>query len=72
MLLGLDDGTSPSAFGPDGVPEGSTIMEIPVPPELAGADNKAAQAKPAKPSGSGDTRTAAASILEKMMRRPRT
>lgn len=74
MLLGLDDGTTPSTnVGPDGVPEGSTIMEIPVPPELAAAaDNKAAQAKPTKPSSSGDTRSAAASILEKMMRRPRT
>ena len=71
MLMALDDGTAPAA-GADGVPEGSTIMEIPVPPELANAsgENKAG-AKPAK-SNSGDTRSAAASILEKMMRRPRT
>jgi predicted component of type VI protein secretion system len=71
MLMSLEDGTlGTAAVGPDGVPEGSTIMEIPVPPELAG-ENKAG-AKPAKPSTSGDTRSAAASILEKMMRRPRT
>src|SRR5262245_52166340 len=34
MLLGLDDGTSSSSA--EGVPEGSTIMEIQVPPDLAG------------------------------------
>lgn len=72
MLLSLDDGSAPVSAGADGVPEGSTIMEIKVPPELANADNKAGGKPAAKPSGGGDTRSAAASILEKMMRRPRT
>lgn len=73
MLMELDDGSSASSAGADGIPEGSTIMEIKVPPELGGpADSKAAGGKPTKPTGGGDTRSAAASILEKMMRRPRT
>jgi pSer/pThr/pTyr-binding forkhead associated (FHA) protein len=76
MLLSLEDGDSPSSAGD--VPEGSTVFdlkaatdEVPPPgaPAAAGADkNKAA----AKPAPSGDTRSAAANILEKMMKRPRS
>jgi len=73
MLMSLDDsGESGGSAASDVVPEGSTVMELRVPPEaLAAADNKAAGAA-AKPKASGDTRSAAADILAKMTRRPRT
>jgi len=69
MLLSLDDGSS--ATSGDVVPEGSTVFDLqaqqdpnaPVKPE-AKDDKK-------KPASTGDTRSAAASILEKMMKRPR-
>jgi predicted component of type VI protein secretion system len=68
MLLSLDDGeTRPAAAGSDIVPEGSTVFDLKVAEPGSGAQNKDDKKKPA----SGDTRTAAASILEKMMKRPR-
>jgi pSer/pThr/pTyr-binding forkhead associated (FHA) protein len=70
MLLELDDGSVPvENKGADGVPEGSTVFDLKVPPEVqaAGQPEKKEAPKPA-----ADTRSAAASILEKMMRRPRT
>jgi hypothetical protein len=72
MLLEGDEGPSASSGGTDGVPEGSTIMDLQVPPEVLAAAGQ--QGKPATPAKKeeGDTRSAAASILEKMMRRPRT
>lgn len=72
MLLDLDDGDTPTENkGPDGVPEGSTVFDLKVPPEVQAA-GQAADKKESPKQGSGDTRSAAASILEKMMRRPRT
>jgi len=69
MLLELEGGdSSPSADG-SGVPDGSTIMDLKLPVE-AGA-TPAKDDKKTK-STTGDTRSAAASILEKMMKRPRT
>jgi len=70
MLLELEGGDSaaPSADG-SGVPDGSTILDIKVPAEAGAAPAK--DDKKTK-STSGDTRSAAASILEKMMKRPRT
>jgi pSer/pThr/pTyr-binding forkhead associated (FHA) protein len=70
MLMEIDDGTPASAGGD--VPEGSTVMDLPVTPEGAppkeGADGKdKGKAKPAAES----TSTAAKAILEKYMRRPR-
>ena len=61
-MLMEDDGTAGN------VPEGSTVFDLKVPPEVAAAGAPAKQ-EPAKPA---DTRSAAASILEKMMRRPRS
>lgn len=70
MLLSLhDDGTAgPSGIIPE-VPEGSTIHEMPLPPEVAAqmAQTKNEKAKAA----SGNTSQAAKSILEKYMKRPR-
>ncbi|MBY0228824.1 MAG: FHA domain-containing protein [Gemmataceae bacterium] len=64
-MLMEDDG------GSGGVPEGSTVFDLKVPPEVvaAGAPGAVSAKEPPKPA---DTRSAAASILEKMMRRPRT
>jgi predicted component of type VI protein secretion system len=78
MLLSLqDDGgpTTPSGHHsplPD-IPEGSTIMEIPVPTDGTPQPAKGGteQAKEKAKAASGNTSTAAKSILEKMMRRPR-
>jgi pSer/pThr/pTyr-binding forkhead associated (FHA) protein len=70
MLLSLEEGeTSPSSSG--GVPDGSTVFDLKV---AGGGDpNVAEPPKPAeKPKGpSGDTRSAAANLLEKMIKRPR-
>jgi pSer/pThr/pTyr-binding forkhead associated (FHA) protein len=74
MLLSLDDGASSGS----GVPEGSTVFDLPVSPDGVpppGAEQAKPEAKDDKNKQkppSGDTRTAAASILEKMMKRPRT
>jgi predicted component of type VI protein secretion system len=80
MLLDLaDEGGSPSPKGADGVPEGSTIMELPSP---FGADQTTATpkleegktgAKAAdKKKETGNTSEAAQAILQKYMRRQRT
>jgi hypothetical protein len=74
MLLSLDDGESPSAGS---VPEGSTVYDLPVPPPGAAPPGAAppGEAKPGQPQpakgATGDTRSAAARILEKMTKRPR-
>jgi predicted component of type VI protein secretion system len=67
MLLSLQDDTDPNASALTGeVPEGSTIHELPVP----GADGAAKPDKDKK-AATGNTSSAAKSILEKYMRRPR-
>jgi len=72
MLLS-DDGPASAGLGGD-VPEGSTVFDLKIPPEVAAAQEAAKQGagKDNKPKGSGDTRSAAASLLEKMTKRPRT
>jgi pSer/pThr/pTyr-binding forkhead associated (FHA) protein len=71
MLLDGDDSSSGSLSSEGGVPEGSTVMDLKVPPEVIAAADAAKQGQPKKDAQQGDTRSAAASILEKMMRRPR-
>jgi pSer/pThr/pTyr-binding forkhead associated (FHA) protein len=70
MLLSLDDGESSSGGG-DGVPEGSTVFDMSVPPQVAAGGAKEEKKDAAKQAASGDTRSAAARILEKMTKRPR-
>ncbi len=74
MLLSLEDGEKSTSSNSDGVPEGSTVFDLPVSPPgdpaASVATPKDDKAKGAKGTG-GDTRSAAASILEKMMKRPR-
>jgi predicted component of type VI protein secretion system len=76
MLLGLmDDGET--VGGPDKVPDGSTVMDVPILPDqvLTPAEAAAAAAKeklgqPKAPAA--NTSTAAKAILEKYMKRPRS
>jgi pSer/pThr/pTyr-binding forkhead associated (FHA) protein len=69
MLLSLhDDGTPGSPNSIPEVPEGSTIHEMPLPPEVAA---QAAKNDKEKPKSPGNTSNAAKSILEKYMKRPR-
>jgi pSer/pThr/pTyr-binding forkhead associated (FHA) protein len=70
MLLSLEDGESSS--GADGVPEGSTVFDMKVPPDVAAGGAKEEKKDAAKQAATGDTRSAAARILEKMTKRPRT
>jgi pSer/pThr/pTyr-binding forkhead associated (FHA) protein len=71
MLLSLhDDNPSSPLEGNPEVPEGSTVHEMPLPPEVANEMAKKEKEKP-KQSASGNTSSAAKSILEKYMKRPR-
>jgi predicted component of type VI protein secretion system len=73
MLLSLhDDGAATGApAASQEVPEGSTVHELPLPPEIAAQAAQAAKEK-AKPSNTANTSAAAKSILEKYMKRPRS
>jgi predicted component of type VI protein secretion system len=73
MLLSLQDEDGPTTAGLSGdpVPDGSTVMDLVVPP---GSDPNAPRGdkKEEKPNSNlGNTSNAAKSILEKYMRRPR-
>jgi predicted component of type VI protein secretion system len=72
MLLSLHDDSSSGALtnSPE-VPEGSTVHELPLPPELAAQAAQAAKEK-AKSATTANTSAAAKSILEKYMKRPRS
>lgn len=75
MLLSLHDDTAPGLSGQPEVPEGSTVHEMPLPPEVAAqmAQNEKDKAPPpAKPAAPANTSQAAKSILEKYMKRPRS
>jgi pSer/pThr/pTyr-binding forkhead associated (FHA) protein len=76
MLLSLQDEGSGSAgrpLGEDGIPEGSTVMDIPSPLQNEPGGDKPAEKKKetAKPV-MGNTSSAAKAILEKYTRRQRT
>ena len=72
QLLLDDDGPGtkapgdPTTLGNEAVPDGSTIMELPA------ADKAGQTAKPKTVLGTGNTSEAAAEILKKYHRRPRT
>jgi len=76
MLLSLEDDSSGQASGDaPNIPEGSTVFDLKVP--QAEGQKPAEGGKPgtqpaAKPATVGDTRSAAARILERMTKRPRT
>lgn len=72
MLLSLHDEDSGGSSGaaPE-VPEGSTVHEMPLPSDVSDEMAKKETEKP-KPTAPANTSSAAKSILEKYMRRPRT
>jgi predicted component of type VI protein secretion system len=78
MLLDIADegGGSPPHKGPDGVPDGSTIMDMasPITDDTNQNGEKPAAGKQPekKKEGSGNTSAAAQAILQKYMRRQRT
>ncbi len=72
MLLSLQDDDDRPLSGADGViPEGSTVMDLIVPPPGAEDPNKPGEKGKDKPKPSGNTSSAAKSILEQYMKRPR-
>jgi pSer/pThr/pTyr-binding forkhead associated (FHA) protein len=78
MLLSVQDDVQPSdssAVDADGIPTGSTVMEVLAPPSEDGAseegNKKAAERHDAAKLAAGNTSMAAKAILEKYMRRPR-
>jgi len=78
MLLSLeDDSSSGEGTGESPhIPDGSTVFDLKVPPEVAAGQKPGEGGKPAapaaKPAATGNTQSAAARILEKMTKRPRT
>ena len=80
MLLSLQDDGSAAAAGPvgsDGIPQGSTVYDLPTPPADGSAPPPAEEAKPGekKPPSkapTGNTSSAAKAILEKYTRRQRS
>ncbi len=71
MLLSLhDDSSSGLISSSQEVPEGSTVHDLPLPPDAAAQVAKGEKEK-AKPSTPANTSQAAKSILEKYMKRPR-
>jgi predicted component of type VI protein secretion system len=73
MLLSLqEDNSSGISNGSAEVPEGSTVHELPLPPEVAAQMTQQEKDKaPSKPAAPANTSAAAKSILEKYMKRPR-
>lgn len=72
MLLSLhDEGDAGSSGSPPDVPEGSTVHELPLPPEVASEMAKNTEKEKPKTSSPGNTSQAAKNILEKYMKRPR-
>jgi pSer/pThr/pTyr-binding forkhead associated (FHA) protein len=81
MLLSLqEDGEAktPGAVGADGIPQGSTVMEIPAPLQEEANPEESKEAAAAKPGEKkkeppqfGNTQSAAKAILEKYTRRQR-
>src|SRR5207245_1226921 len=66
LLLSMGDDGSSSGAAFDNIPEGSTVMDVPIPP---GALDPAAANKE-KPKIQANTQNAAKDILEKYMKRP--
>jgi len=74
LLLSLQDDASGLSGGTAEVPEGSTVHEMPLPPEVAAqmAQQEKEKGKPTKPTPPANTSEAARSILEKYLKRPRS
>lgn len=74
MLLEMGDESSSGALS-DPIPEGSTVMDLQLPPGALGSEDakkdKDKEEKKDKPKVPGNTQSAAKEILEKYMKRPR-
>jgi pSer/pThr/pTyr-binding forkhead associated (FHA) protein len=70
LLLDDDGAPKSSTLGNEEIPEGSTVMEVPVPPGEAAKPGAPAKKKPVV--ATGNTSDAAAEILKRYQRRPRT
>jgi predicted component of type VI protein secretion system len=66
LLLAMQDADAPTGTPNTEVPEGATVFDLPAP---GAADKEKEKEKAKQPSG--DTSTAAKSILEKYLKRPR-
>lgn len=66
LLLSLHDDENPSSGSGEGVPEGSTVYDLPSAGAAAAQDKEKE-----KPKSTGDTSSAAKTILEKYLKRPR-
>jgi pSer/pThr/pTyr-binding forkhead associated (FHA) protein len=72
-LLLDDDGAPNSTLGPDDIPQGSTVMEVPAQAVAATESTKPGAPPARKPVvGTGNTSDAAAEILKRYQRRPRS
>jgi predicted component of type VI protein secretion system len=75
LLSGVDDGGFAPALDSDGIPTGSTVMQVITPPGETAPQEEAksggADREKAAKTSQGNTSTAAKAILEKYMRRPR-
>lgn len=67
MLLSMDDGQASDPTISASIPEGSTIMDIPIMP-----DGTVPPPKEAAPKANFDSQKAASDLLTKYLRRPRT
>jgi predicted component of type VI protein secretion system len=75
LLLSLDGDGPGSAPGGAEVPDGSTVMDVAIPPlenDPASSSSSKIQSGKEKKKPDGNTSSAAKSILEKYMRRPRS
>jgi hypothetical protein len=70
LLLDDDGPKSGNTLGPEDIPEGSTVMELPTPSQPGAKPGAPAARKPVV--GSGNTSDAAAEILKRYQRRPRS
>jgi predicted component of type VI protein secretion system len=72
MLLSLEDGDSPaSTASADAIPDGSTVMDLKIPEDILAGKPPEKKPDPKAKANTGDTRSAAAKILDQMTRRPR-
>jgi pSer/pThr/pTyr-binding forkhead associated (FHA) protein len=71
MLLEMGDETTSGALTPDQIPEGSTVMDLTLPPGMMNSDEAKGKKEGDKPKPPANTQSAAKEILDKYMKRPR-
>lgn len=71
MLLEMGDESTSGALTPDQIPEGSTVMDLTLPPGMGNPDDAKKDKEAEKPKPPANTQSAAKEILDKYMKRPR-